>query len=134
MSEHRHTHMRSEAHPVARIELCLDVHDLDRATEFWTQALGYVLAGEAGQYRALSDPNGQWPRLLLQRTDDVKHDKNRMHLDLHVADIEREAGRLVELGATRIDADPMDEAGARWIRLLDPEGNELCVCRWNEPG
>ncbi len=117
------------AHPIARIELCLDVSDLDRATAFWTETLGYAPAGTAGQYRSLIDPNGHGPNLLLQQVDDVKHDKNRMHLDLHAQDIEVEADRLVALGAQRLDPEPLREAGTAWIRMTDPEGNEFCVCQ-----
>jgi predicted enzyme related to lactoylglutathione lyase len=50
-----------------------------------------------------------------------------MHLDIHAADIDAEAERLIGLGATKLDG-PIDEWGERWIVLADPEGNELCVC------
>ena len=52
-----------------------------------------------------------------------------MHLDVHAADIEAEAARLVGLGATRTREAPFAEAGTSWILMADPEGNEFCVCQ-----
>jgi hypothetical protein len=49
--------------------------------------------------------------------------KNRLHLDLVAADWETEIGRLTDLGATRIRE--VQENGAHWITLADPEGNEF---------
>ena len=51
-----------------------------------------------------------------------------MHFDIEVADIEAEAARLVELGATRSARLPASEHGSTWVLMTDPEGNEFCVC------
>ena len=106
--------------------LTLDVDDLDVQTAFWSGALGYDAVGGVAQYRALEDPAGRGPKLLLQRVDESKSAKNRLHLDLHVTDIEAEAARLVGLGAVRIGR--VDEFGISWVVMNDPEGNEFCVC------
>ena len=66
--------------------------------------------------------------VLLQRVDEPKQGKNRVHIDVYAKDIDAEAKRLEELGATRV-SDPYEEHGAEWIILNDPEGNELCVCK-----
>ena len=105
--------------------LTLDVTDLDVQTAFWCGALGYEHTETAGQYRALVDPTGNSFKLLLQRVDEAKSAKNRLHIDLHVVDPDAEAERLEELGATRVGR--VDQFGIFWITLLDPEGNELCV-------
>jgi len=105
--------------------LTLDCNDLDVQTAFWTAALGYIPQGGVGQYRALVDPQGMQPKLLLQGVDEPKPGKNRLHLDLHVADVEGEAQRLQSIGATRVDR--IEEFGIFWIILHDPEGNEFCV-------
>lgn len=52
--------------------------------------------------------------------------KNRVHLDLHVADMAAEVKRLLGLGATRIGMGE-DEDGDVWAVMADPEGNEFCV-------
>ena len=54
--------------------------------------------------------------------------KNRMHLDIETADIEREAQRLIGLGAQRLDDSTCSEDGSTWILMADPEGNEFCIC------
>ena len=67
------------------------------------------------------------PRLLLQGVPEDKSAKNRLHLDIHVADIEAEAQRLEAAGATRI-GQPLELGDTRWVVMADPEGNEFCVC------
>jgi hypothetical protein len=54
--------------------------------------------------------------------------KNRMHLDVHAADVAAEVDRLLGLGASRIDDVAITEAGTSWVRMQDPDGNEFCVC------
>jgi len=41
------------------------------------------------------------------------------------ADLEAEVARLVDLGATR--GRRFEEAGEKWVTMLDPEGNEFCI-------
>jgi len=48
--------------------------------------------------------------------------KNRVHFDLITADFDRELDRLVRLGATKLHE---IDAGAHWVTLADPEGNEF---------
>jgi predicted enzyme related to lactoylglutathione lyase len=110
------------------IGLVLDCADPAALAPFWAEALDYVSLGEFGVYTALF-PNGRpGPKLLLQKVDEAKVTKNRMHLDIEVPDIEAEATRLEALGATRVQADPLHEEGSTWILMTDPEGNEFCVC------
>ena len=49
--------------------------------------------------------------------------KNRVHLDLHVADRASEVVRLLALGASE---ERTYNDGA-WTVMTDPEGNEFCV-------
>jgi hypothetical protein len=66
-------------------------------------------------------------RLLFQRVDEPKVAKNRVHLDIHPGDGQRDAkvAQLLELGATKLwDAQVRPQS---WVTLADPEGNELCV-------
>jgi predicted enzyme related to lactoylglutathione lyase len=113
----------------AKLEIVLDVTDADRATAFWAGALGYQSYGRWEQYRSLVDPDGVGPKLILQEVADVKQGKNRMHVDLHAADVDAEVARLTTLGATPLDQQPLAEAGTRWVRMADPDGNEFCVCQ-----
>jgi predicted enzyme related to lactoylglutathione lyase len=113
---------------VAQLGLVLDCADPERLAEFWAPALGYVSLGGAGNYVALFPDGAPGPKLLLQRVEEPKAVKNRMHFDIEVADIEAEADRLVALGATRISDGPCREHGSTWVLMSDPEGNEFCVC------
>jgi hypothetical protein len=56
--------------------------------------------------------------VLLQRTDDEKVSKERMHLDLGADDIEAEVQRLEALGATRYDY--QQERGFDFWVMRDP--------------
>lgn len=110
------------------LALVLDCADLVRAAEFWTAALGYVRVGEPnGQYQLLLPANGAGLELLLQRVAEQKTTKNRLHLDLRTKDLTGEVSRLLALGAVRLTAEAIVEAGWRWHVLADPDGNELCV-------
>jgi predicted enzyme related to lactoylglutathione lyase len=111
----------------AKLGLVLDCTDPDRLGDFWSGALGYTTLGGAGSYVLLVDEAKQRPKLLLQRVDEPKAGKNRMHLDVETEDVDGEVRWLEELGATRLE-DPMEEHGSRWVVMADPEGNEFCVC------
>jgi predicted enzyme related to lactoylglutathione lyase len=112
----------------AALGLVLDCQDPATLASFWAGALGYVAVGSVDNYTLLSPDGRDGPNLLLQRVPEAKSGKNRMHLDLHVDDIETEAARLVTLGATRLEASPSTEHGSTWIKMADPDGNEFCVC------
>jgi predicted enzyme related to lactoylglutathione lyase len=113
---------------VAQLGLVLDCADPEHLAESWAPALGYVNLGTAGSYVALFPNGAPGPKLLLQRVAEPKAVKNRMHLDIEVADIHAEADRLVALGATRVSEGPCSEHGSTWLLMSDPEGNEFCVC------
>lgn len=106
----------------------IDVDDLDKAVEFWSAALGAVTepGGSTSRhiYRKLRLANADI-RILLQRTDDVKASKNRMHLDLETDDMQAEIRRLEALGASRWDH--QTERGFDFWVMRDPWGNEFCV-------
>jgi predicted enzyme related to lactoylglutathione lyase len=108
--------------------LVLDCADLERAADFWTTVLGHRReAYGGGPYLSLVPADGAGVELLLQRTTDPKHGKNRVHLDLRTSDLEAEVARVQAAGAVLLTEDPVVEHGWRWHVLADPDGNELCV-------
>jgi predicted enzyme related to lactoylglutathione lyase len=111
-----------------QIGLVLDSRDPEALAPFWATALGYVVAGSLENYVLLLPDGRDGPRLLLQRVPETKDHKNRMHLDIEVDDIEALASRLLALGATRLNADVLEEHDCSWIVMADPEGNEFCLC------
>ena len=118
---------------IAHIGLVLDCINPSELAAFWCEALGYANVGSAGEYVALYPRSGSGPKLLLQGVAENKITKNRMHIDLHVADIAEEADRLVGFGARRLAVGPCSEHGSTWILMADPEGNEFCVCDGGGP-
>lgn len=114
----------------ARGELVIvvDVADLKRAADFWTQALGFVQEGDAsGRYLSLVPADGNGIEVLLQKVDDEKLGKNRLHLDLRTHDLDAEVDRVCALGASVVTEEPIVESGWTWHLLADPDGNEFCV-------
>jgi predicted enzyme related to lactoylglutathione lyase len=106
----------------------IDCADLERAARFWTSVLGYMDEGQStGLYRTLRPADGPGVEVLLQLTDDPKHGKNRVHLDLRTRDLDAEMRRVTELGATVLTEKPIIEGGMTWHVLADPDGNEFCV-------
>jgi predicted enzyme related to lactoylglutathione lyase len=112
----------------ASIGLVLDCADPEMLAGFWSQALGLDPLGAAGNYVLLASPSGALPNLLLQRVDESKTSKNRMHLDIETPDVYTEVARLEALGARRVEQEARTELGHRWVVMADPEGNEFCVC------
>ena len=112
----------------ATIGLVLDCADPASLATFWSEALGYRRAGDAGNYVLLVPTESGPPKLLLQVVAEAKATKNRMHLDIETSDVDSEVIRLESLGAHRLEADARSEHGSRWVIMADPEGNEFCVC------
>ena len=113
---------------VANLGLVLDCADPEALAQFWAPALGYTVLGGVGSYVLLVDESGKQPKLLLQRVDEPKSSKNRMHFDIETPEVDAEVARLEALGAHRLVDEAMEEHGSRWIVMADPEGNEFCVC------
>jgi predicted enzyme related to lactoylglutathione lyase len=112
----------------------IDVDDLDHALAFWSEALGateeHISAGSRHVYRKLRLPDSEI-RILLQKTDDPKASKERMHLNLETDDVEAEVRRLEALGATRWNH--QTERGFDFWIMRDPWANEFCVLQVEFP-
>jgi predicted enzyme related to lactoylglutathione lyase len=111
-----------------RLVVVLDCVDADALAGFWSAALGFRRGPFDPPYVQLTDPDGRWPDLLLQQVPEPRRGKNRMHLDLHVADVAAEVDRLLAHGATVLDP-AHDDDGYLTAVLADPQGNEFCVIR-----
>jgi catechol 2,3-dioxygenase-like lactoylglutathione lyase family enzyme len=121
----RHRHQKYVG---GELVLVIDCSDLERSATFWCDALGYRRDGPAvGQYQGLFPSNGHGIQLLLQRVDDRKLAKNRIHLDLRTSKLGPEVERIRAAGGRVVTGKPMAEFGWTWQILADPDGNELCV-------
>ncbi len=118
----------AQSYRSGELVIVIDCADLARSARFWADVLGYI-AGPAtsATYRSLIPADGQGIEVLLQRTGDDKHQKNRLHLDLRTADLDREVRRILGLGASLLTDHPVTEHRWRWHILADPDGNEFCV-------
>jgi hypothetical protein len=109
--------------------IVLNVADNERATEFWSQALGYVARAQNSAF--LTPP--EWSPPSRTRADHraahLHLDRgDRMHLDLWLeegADLDTEVERLISLGAARVEWDYPEDAD--FVVLADTEGNVFCV-------
>ena len=108
--------------------IVLRVDDLQRQTEFWQAALGYVRRddGKSDDFVLLGPSDGAGPNLSLDQVRSSLQIPPRLHLDLYTEDQAAEVDRLLALGASEVhwDKRPPD---ADYVILADPEGNRFCV-------
>jgi predicted enzyme related to lactoylglutathione lyase len=116
------------------VPFVIDVSDLDEGVSFWSAALAAtnepIEEISSHIYRELRLPDSEI-RILLQKTDDKKTSKERMHLDLETDDVEAEIKRLETLGARRWDH--QQERGFDFWVMRDPWNNEFCVLQTEYP-
>jgi 4a-hydroxytetrahydrobiopterin dehydratase len=127
--------IRSEPTATSRVEVAIDAIDIDAVRPFWQAALGYVEEpprAPGGQVIAIVDPNRIGPAFWFQQMDAPRPQRNRIHLDVTVAHDVAEArvSAAIAAGGTLVSA---ERARAFWI-LADPEGNEACICTWQDRG
>ena len=106
--------------------ITFDCADPARQAAFWTEVTSYEPVTVTEDFAALAAPDERGVRgLLFQKVPEPKTAKARMHVDLASKDPAAEVGRLVALGATRVEH--REGNGTRWTVMLDPEGNEFCI-------
>ncbi len=118
--------------PLRLHHIVIDTHDLPGLARFWTQALGWRMLSERDQEIVIGPDENAPAGICFMPVSDEKTVKNRVHLDLttSAADRDAEIGRLLALGARRVDIGQTGQES--WTVLADPEGNEFCVVRPKE--
>ncbi|MFI6505601.1 VOC family protein [Nonomuraea typhae] len=117
------------------IEIHAVTFDADNPYElasWWSTATGLPLGDgdEPGDDEVMLRTK-QDPFVLFIKVPEGKTVKNRVHLDVNGTEgrtRDQEVERLLGLGATVFE-DHRRPDGTGWVTLLDPEGNEFCVCR-----
>lgn len=112
----------------------IDVNDLGAGERFWAAVTGKQLlfSGFNGRFSRLGRPDEG--SILLQLVPEAKvGPKDRVHLDLTVADLEV-AVRAVEALDGRVKKPPSthpsdDHPVLEWAVVLDPFDNEFCLVR-----
>ncbi|MCB0981623.1 MAG: 4a-hydroxytetrahydrobiopterin dehydratase [Ilumatobacter sp.] len=115
------------AHPhVAEvIEIAIDTMDAARIRPFWAAVLGYPDSGGS-----LTDPAGFGPPVWFQQMDEPRTERNRFHIDITVAhDIaEQRVAAAIAAGGHLVT----DQFARSWWVLADADGNEACICTWQD--
>jgi len=114
--------------PVGRFHwIVIDSVKPSRIAPFWCALLGVQERGWFTQdYLLLSDGDGVAPKIAFQRVPESKSVKNRLHVDVGVADLDEAVARVIELGGSVV-SEERELQGARWRVMADPEGNEFCL-------
>ncbi len=123
----------SEPATFIAFELGIDALDIDLVRPFWKAVLGYTdekPSTPGSTANGLVDPLRLGPAVWFQQMDEARPQRNRLHVDVtvghDVADA-RVAAALAAGGTLLTD----ESARAFWV-LADPEGNEACVCTWQD--
>src|SRR5215472_775667 len=75
-------------------------YEFSGMVDFWSRALNYVPREPAsGGWVVLTDPKRRGPNLSFQQRDHKKSSRSWLHLDLYTSDAQKEADRLLGLGA-----------------------------------
>ena len=109
--------------------ITIDCADALGLARFWTAVFGTEIESAVGDGPAYVDllPVPGIPILRFQRVPEPKTVKNRVHLDVAVADLEAACAEVERLGGRRISPEPFAEYTYRWLVVADPEDNEFCL-------
>lgn len=109
----------------SRTEIAIDAIDIGAILPFWRAVLAYV-----GDTDELSDPARIGPSVWFQQMDEPRPHRSRIHLDVLVPHGEADARVTAALAA---GGTLLTDRYARsfWV-LADAEGNEACVCTWQD--
>ena len=107
------------------MEIAIDTVDADRIRPFWAAVLGYPDNGGT-----LVDPRRFGPAVWFQDTDESRTQRQRIHLDVSVSDdvAEQRVAAALSAGGTMVN----DQFARSWWVLADADGNEACVCTWQD--
>lgn len=117
-----------EARPLVTqtFELAIDTMDADRIRGFWLAVLGYRET-ESG---TIVDPARIGPPIWFQDMDEPRTERNRFHVDVSVPhDVaEQRVAAALAAGGRLVT----DEHARSWWVLADADGNEACICTWQD--
>jgi 4a-hydroxytetrahydrobiopterin dehydratase len=126
----------ASSHPsiASAVEVGIDAMEIGAVRPFWKAVLGYVddPAADGDGEGAIVDPARLGPPFWFQQLTEPRRQRNRLHIDVtvpHDVAEERVAAALAA-GGTLVTA----EFARSWWVLADVEGNEACVCTWQDRG
>ena len=107
----------------------IDCNDLEGMTAFWGSLLGVETAVHE-HFGFLAHGEDRKVTVWLQRVDEPKVGKNRVHLDLVVGDLDATLDKVRQLGGTVLDRH--EWSGFLWQTCADPEGNVFDIMQAQE--
>jgi len=110
----------------ALYSIVIDVNDLETCAKFWSQVLGADILYQNERYLRLGH-KGERPTVLLQKVPERHKEKNRVHIDLDVPDLDEAINRVQNLGGHKLRQ--LSEYGIEWAVMADPDGNEFCLVK-----
>lgn len=107
------------------VEIAIDTLDADRIRPFWAAVLGYPDNGGT-----LTDPRRNGPSVWFQEMTVPRDERQRFHIDVSVPhDVaEQRIAAALAAGGTMVT----DRFAHSWWVLADADGNEACVCTWQD--
>ncbi len=116
----------AEPRRAQRVEIAIDTMDADRIRPFWAAVLDYRVQADG----SLDDPRGFGAPVWFQQMDEPRTERNRFHLDVSVAHdlAEERLEAALAAGGTLVTD---EHARSFWV-LADAEGNEVCICTWQD--
>jgi len=115
--------------------ITFDCADPAGLAAFWGRITGFAVRAEDSTRPdddevLIVGPDLRLPGLLFIRVPEPKRGKNRVHVDLHSGDSDRDATVVEALNAGAVVVEDRRHAdGTGWVVLADPEGNEFCIVR-----
>ena len=117
---------------VQALEVAIDAMDIEAVRPFWKAVLDYEDAPSRpdGTVVAIVDRVRVGPAFWFQQMEEPRAQRNRIHIDVTVShDVaESRIAAALAAGGTLVS----DRAARAFWILADPEGNEACVCTWQD--
>ncbi len=111
---------------VGRIdEIVVDCREPAKLATFWGALLGVTPKVRDATWATVRDPENGLV-VAFQEVPEPKAGKNRLHLDVRVADLEAATAACVGLGGTA-DGPIIEDADGSFQVMRDPEGHEFCL-------
>ena len=115
----------SEQHAVEVVEFAIDTLDADRIRPFWKAVLAYD-----DNDGALVDPLRIGPPMWFQTMTEPRTERSRFHVDISVPhDVAEQRVQAAVAAGGRLVTDRFARS---WWVLADADGNEACVCTWQD--
>ena len=124
---------------MAKISVCIDVSEMEKAIQFYTNALGCDLVEKKEQYTELSangltvylaeNAAGTNPLVNGKAVRNYERHWTPIHLDFHVSDLNKSVSMVMKLGGVKEGEKSGDWGSVAFC--ADPFGNGFCLMQYN---